>query len=70
MPKGGSVCFDGQDLAGLDSMSVRKQIGVVLQSGVVNSGSLFDNIAGESRLAPDYIVKRLRRIIGPIYDEQ
>ncbi len=53
MPKGGSVCFDGQDLAGLDSMSVRRQIGVVLQSGIVNSGSLFDNIAGASRVSLD-----------------
>ena len=53
MPKGGSVCFDGQDLAGLDSMSVRRQIGVVLQSGIVNSGSLFDNISGASRVSLD-----------------
>lgn len=53
MPKGGSVCFDGQDLAGLDSMSVRRQKGVVLQSGIVNSGSLFDNIAGASRVSLD-----------------
>ncbi|HUP77427.1 MAG TPA: NHLP bacteriocin export ABC transporter permease/ATPase subunit [Pirellula sp.] len=49
----GSVCFDGQDLAGLDSTIVRKQIGVVLQSGNVNSGSLFENIAGSSRVSLD-----------------
>ena len=50
-PTSGSVCFDGQDLAGLDSMTVRRQIGAVLQSGVVNSGSLFENIAGSSRVS-------------------
>ncbi|REJ68239.1 MAG: NHLP bacteriocin export ABC transporter permease/ATPase subunit [Planctomycetota bacterium] len=50
-PRSGSVCFDGQDLAGLDGTAVRRQIGVVLQSGVVSSGSIFDNIAGAARIS-------------------
>jgi NHLM bacteriocin system ABC transporter ATP-binding protein len=52
-PEAGTIYYDGQDLAGLDSGSVRRQIGVVLQSGVVNSGSLYENIAGAARVSLD-----------------
>ena len=48
-PEAGTIYYDGQDLAGLDSGSVRRQIGVVLQSGIVNSGSLYENISGRPR---------------------
>ncbi len=44
-PQSGTVQYDGQDLAGLDVQSVRRQLGVVLQEGRINAGSLFDNIA-------------------------
>jgi ATP-binding cassette subfamily C protein len=49
----GTIYYDGQDLTGLDARSVRRQIGVVLQSGIVNSGSLYDNIAGAARVSLD-----------------
>lgn len=52
-PETGTICYDGQDLAGLDTTAVRRQIGVVLQSGVVNSGSIFENIAGAARVSLD-----------------
>jgi ATP-binding cassette subfamily C protein len=45
-PESGNVLFDGQDLAGLDVTAVRRQLGVVLQSGFLSSGSIFENIAG------------------------
>ncbi|MCP3981087.1 MAG: NHLP bacteriocin export ABC transporter permease/ATPase subunit [bacterium] len=44
-PAAGRVLFDGQDVSGLDVHSVRRQLGVVLQNGRINAGSLFDNIA-------------------------
>ncbi|MDA7534604.1 NHLP bacteriocin export ABC transporter permease/ATPase subunit [Verrucomicrobia bacterium] len=45
VPDSGSVFFDDQDLKGLNVNSLRKQIGTVLQSAVVSSGSIFENIA-------------------------
>jgi ABC-type bacteriocin/lantibiotic exporter with double-glycine peptidase domain len=40
----GRVYYDGKDLASLDLVAVRRQLGVVLQSGRIGSGSIFDNI--------------------------
>jgi NHLM bacteriocin system ABC transporter ATP-binding protein len=45
-PDSGSIFFDGQDLAGLDVTAVRRQLGVVLQSGFLAGGSILENIAG------------------------
>ncbi|HXI27492.1 MAG TPA: NHLP bacteriocin export ABC transporter permease/ATPase subunit, partial [Vicinamibacterales bacterium] len=42
----GSIYFDGQDLDGLDVQAVRRQIGVVLQSGRLMSGDILTNIVG------------------------
>lgn len=42
----GMVLYDGQDLRGLDVQWVRRQMGVVLQSGKLMTGSLLDNILG------------------------
>ncbi|MBD2410147.1 NHLP bacteriocin export ABC transporter permease/ATPase subunit [Nostoc calcicola FACHB-389] len=44
-PKDGTIYYDGQDLSGLDISSVRRQIGVVLQNGRINSASIFENIS-------------------------
>lgn len=41
----GSVYYDGRDLSGLDPVAVRRQLGVVLQSGSVISASILENIA-------------------------
>ncbi|MGK7879828.1 MAG: NHLP bacteriocin export ABC transporter permease/ATPase subunit [Crocosphaera sp.] len=45
MAQSGTVYYDEQDLAGLDVISVRRQLGVVLQNGRVQQSSIFDNIA-------------------------
>ena len=45
-PVSGSVLFDGQDLASLDRAAVRRQLGVVRQSGRMIAGSIFENILG------------------------
>ena len=52
-PTSGSLYFDGQDLAGLAVQSVRRQIGVVLQTGRPMAGSIFSNITGSSNLGID-----------------
>ncbi|MDJ0511481.1 MAG: NHLP bacteriocin export ABC transporter permease/ATPase subunit [Crocosphaera sp.] len=44
-PQSGTVYYDGQDLSGLDLISVRRQLGVVLQNGRVQQSSIFENIA-------------------------
>jgi ATP-binding cassette subfamily C protein len=45
-PQSGTVYFDGQDLSGLDVSAIRRQLGVVLQNGRINAGTIFENITG------------------------
>ncbi|MBE9182584.1 NHLP bacteriocin export ABC transporter permease/ATPase subunit [Oculatella sp. LEGE 06141] len=52
-PETGAVYYDGQDLAGLDVEAVRRQMGVVLQSGRVLSASIFENIASGAHISLD-----------------
>lgn len=49
-PETGSVSYDGRDLAHLDTASVRRQVGVVVQDGALLIGDVRNNIIGE---APD-----------------
>jgi len=50
-PTSGSVYYNREDLAGLDLQTVRRQMGVVLQSNRLTPGDLFTNITGG---APEY----------------
>jgi ATP-binding cassette subfamily C protein len=52
-PTGGKVLYDGRDLAKLDLVSVRRQIGVVSQHAKVVPGSIIENIIGASLLTQD-----------------
>jgi ABC-type bacteriocin/lantibiotic exporter with double-glycine peptidase domain len=52
-PSAGKVLYDGQDLATLDVLAVRRQLGVVLQNGRVTAGSIFENIGGGSLISLD-----------------
>jgi NHLM bacteriocin system ABC transporter ATP-binding protein len=45
-PLQGAIQYDGQDLRHLDPELVRRQIGVVLQTGKLFPGTLFENIMG------------------------
>jgi ABC-type bacteriocin/lantibiotic exporter with double-glycine peptidase domain len=47
-PQSGTVLYDGQDLAGLALPAVRRQIGVVMQTGRVFAGTIVENIRGAS----------------------
>jgi ATP-binding cassette subfamily C protein len=53
IPSAGAVYYDGQDLSGLDVVSVRRQMGVVLQDGKLFSGDIFTNIIGSLPLTVD-----------------
>ena len=52
-PDSGALYLDGQDITGLDVQAVRRQIGVVLQSGRLTSGDIFTNIVGSSLATHD-----------------
>ena len=52
-PESGSICYDGQELAGLDVNAVRRQLGVVLQGSRLMSASIFDNISSGAILMMD-----------------
>ncbi|MCF4965692.1 NHLP bacteriocin export ABC transporter permease/ATPase subunit [Nostoc sp. CMAA1605] len=52
-PESGGIYYDGQDLSGLDVEAVRRQLGVVLQNGRLNAGSIFENIAGGANITFD-----------------
>lgn len=49
----GTIYYDGQDLSGLDISAVRRQLGVVLQNGRINSASIFENISGGALVTMD-----------------
>lgn len=46
----GSIYYDGHELGGLDLRAVRRQIGVVLQSGRLMTGDIYTNIVGSAQL--------------------
>lgn len=49
----GSIYYDGQDLSGLDISAIRRQLGVVLQNGRINSASIFENISSGALVTMD-----------------
>jgi len=51
--KSGAVYYDGHNLASLDLLEVRRQIGVVLQNARLMQGDIFKNIVGASNLTID-----------------
>ena len=52
-PQSGTVYYDSQDITGIDITAVRRQLGVVLQNGRINAGSLFENISGGALITLD-----------------
>ena len=70
LPDSGSVYYDGQDIAQVDVSSVRQQIGIVLQSSSLSSGSIFFNIVGSSSRSTDeaWEAARMAGMEGDIKD--
>ncbi len=52
-PTSGKILFDGKDLAKLDLVSVRRQIGVVGQHARVIPGTMMENIVGATLLSKE-----------------
>lgn len=52
-PRTGAIYYDRQDLAGLDKVAIRRQIGTVLQNGRLIAGDIFANIVGAAPLSMD-----------------
>lgn len=52
-PGSGRVLVDGQDLARLDPVAVRRQMGVVMQKGQIIPGTVAENILGSTVLTLD-----------------
>jgi NHLM bacteriocin system ABC transporter ATP-binding protein len=52
-PEAGSIYYDGDAFEAMNKELVRRQIGVVLQNGALMSGSIFQNIVGNSELTLD-----------------
>lgn len=49
-PEYGRVLFDGQDLAGLDVLALRRQIGSVLQNGRLTAGPVADAVSNNAKI--------------------
>ncbi|OCQ90736.1 NHLP bacteriocin export ABC transporter permease/ATPase subunit [Oscillatoriales cyanobacterium USR001] len=59
-PEEGAIYYDGQDLSGLDIWAIRRQLGVVLQNGRINSASIFENISGGALVTMDEVWEAAR----------
>jgi len=59
-PTVGSICYDGHDLAGLDTRRLRARIGTVLQGGELWQGDIYSNIVGASRVPVDQVWEAAR----------
>ncbi|MEL6353418.1 MAG: NHLP bacteriocin export ABC transporter permease/ATPase subunit [Cyanobacteria bacterium J06627_28] len=59
-PQSGTLYYDNQDVCGLDITAVRRQLGVVLQNGRINAGTLFENISGGALITLDDAWKAAR----------
>ena len=64
VPDRGRVLVDGQDIAVIDTASLRQQIGVVLQENVLFSRSVRDNIALVNPTVPIERVMEAARLAG------
>jgi ATP-binding cassette subfamily C protein len=50
----GTIYYDGQEIGGMDVQALRRQMGVVLQSGRLMSGDIMTNIIGSSSATLDH----------------
>lgn len=62
-PQSGRVCYDGKDLRNLDTRSLRKKLGVVLQNGKLIAGSIYENI---TIIAPRIEPEKVERVLEAV----
>jgi len=61
-PSEGWISYDDHSLDSLDIVSVRKQMGAVLQTAKLLPGSIYDNIAGNAILSREQAWEAVRRV--------
>lgn len=64
VPDRGRVMIDGQDIAIVDTASLRHQIGVVLQENILFNQSIRDNIALSNPILPIEIIIEVAKLAG------
>jgi len=64
VPDRGRVLIDGQDLAVIDTTSLRRQLGVVLQENILFTGSIRENIALANPAFPIETIIEAARLAG------
>ena len=64
VPDRGRVLIDGQDLAVIDTTSLRHQLGVVLQENILFTGSIRDNIALANPAFPIEVIVEAAKLAG------
>lgn len=64
VPDHGRVLIDGQDIAIIDTASLRRQIGVVLQENVLFNRSVRDNIALSNPSLPIEVIVQAAQLAG------
>jgi subfamily B ATP-binding cassette protein HlyB/CyaB len=64
VPDRGRVLIDGQDIAVIDTTSLRQQIGVVLQENVLFNRSVRDNIALTNPTLPIEVIIQAAKLAG------
>lgn len=63
LPQAGQVLIDGLDIHGVKSASLRRSLGIVLQSNFLFTGTVLDNIlVGRTGAAPDEALAAARKI--------
>ena len=58
-PDTGTITYDGNDLSDMELRSVRKQIGVVLQTGKIMPGTILANVTGPNNYDQDAVWEAL-----------
>jgi ATP-binding cassette subfamily C protein len=61
-PTSGTIYYDKQDIADLDVNALRRQFGVVLQSGQLMPADIFNNIVGTTNLTLDQAWEAARMV--------
>ena len=60
-PDGGSVCYDGKDISGLNLKKMRKNIGAVIQDGKLFPDDIYTNVSiGHEDVTEDEVLEAMR----------
>jgi len=58
----GSLYYDNHDMRGVNLQAIRRQLGVVLQSGAIFDGTILENINSGRRYKPEEVLEALNLI--------